>query len=159
MASLAKARASAVRQFQALLGLPETGELDDETARAIIVAYLPALLTMLGFEISDDEQWRATPGDSTREAVRRFQDEQVLEGRASWTTRRADALLAQAGNGRFVVTGKITDIAGNPFTSGTVQALDVRCRYWRPNVARRGPTGRRRLVQDRIHGQAGARVG
>src|SRR6266487_1511300 len=65
-----------VRRFQELLGLPETDDLDQETTQAIIVLTCQQLLTVLGFKVGDDEQWRATASDSTREAVRRFQEDQ-----------------------------------------------------------------------------------
>ena len=59
-------------------------------------------------------------------ATRRFQEaEGGLEVTGELDDRTREALLARAGNGRFVVTGKVTDSAGNPFADGTVQALDV----------------------------------
>ena len=115
----------AVRQFQGLLALPATGEVDGATGTAVIALTCQHILVMQGFEIRDDEQWRATVGDSTREALRRFQAQQRLDRSGELDEATWNALQARAGSGRFSVTGKVADSAGNPFTSGTVQALDV----------------------------------
>lgn len=115
----------AVGQFQQLLGLPTTDEPDEETTRAIIVLTNQHLLTLLGFEINDDEQWRALAGDSTQEAIRLFQQQRGdLEITGELDDRTQEALQEQAGNGRFTVTGKVADSTGAPFIACAVQAWD-----------------------------------
>ncbi len=118
----------AVRQFQALLELPTTGDLDEDTTRTLIILTGQHLLTMLpmpDLEISDDEQRHATAGDSTREAIRRFQEnEGGLEVTGELDDRTLEALLEQAGNGRFSVSGIVRDSQEQSVQACTVKAFD-----------------------------------
>ncbi len=122
---LGPATRAALRRVQEWLGLAVTGEPDRTTLAVLPILIVQHLLILQGYRVNDDEHWAAKQGDSTTEALVQFQADSGLERTGQLDDATWNALLERAGNGRFVVTGTISDSDGQPVTSGAIQALDL----------------------------------
>ena len=122
---LGPATRASLRRVQEWLGLAVTGEPDRTTLAVLPVLIVQHLLILQGYRVNDDEHWAAKQGDSTTEAIVQFQADSGLERSGQVDDATWNALLERAGNGRFVVTGAISDSDGQPVTNGMIQAFDL----------------------------------